>query len=383
MDDNNLNTFPPFSETHNMFRKLAQDFVEKEIIPNIETWEEDGEIPRSIFEKCGELGFLGIRFSKDYGGQALDFWYSAILIEELVKSGSLGVCVSLMAHCEFASSMIEKYGTPKLKEDFLTPAIKGKRIGALGLTEPAVGSDLANLSTKAVKKDGCYVISGQKTFITNGKIGDFMTTAVRTSDNGINGLSLVIIPTDIKGYSANRLRKVGAHTTDTAEVFLDNVEIPVDYLIGKKNCGFQYILDGFVAERLVLSVICYTQMDNMLKEAIKYGRERECFGKHLLKYQSWQHRLADVKTTIEASKALTYMAINKFVRGEQCSQEASMAKLFAAESAPSVAHITKQIFGGYGFMDEFKIARLVKDSLALSIGAGTSEMMRNIIAKSL
>ncbi len=298
-----------------------------------------------------------------------------------MKCGSVGVCVSIMAHCEFSSAVIHKYGSDFLKEEFLKPAIAGKKIAALGLTEPSAGSDLASLQTKAVKRGKEYVINGQKTFITNGTICDFMTAAVRTGGEGKDGISVAIIPAKTKGFSARRLKKIGAHATDTAEVFLEDVVIPEEYLVGEENKGFNYILDGFVAERLVLSIICYTQMENMFGEALKYARERRCFGKNLIEFQSWRHRLADVKTTIEAARALTYMAIDRFVNGLPSHKEACMAKLFAAEAMPFVSHTTRQVFGGYGYMEEYQIAKLALDSLGFSVGAGTSEMMRETIAK--
>jgi len=249
------------------------------------------------------------------------------------------------------------------------------------LTEPEAGSDLASLKTRAVKKGKEYVVSGQKTFITNGTIGDFITTAVRTGGEGRDGISVVVIPLNSKGCSARRLKKVGAHASDTAEVFFDDVVIPQEYLVGEENKGFSYILNGFVAERLVLSIICYTQMENMFNEALKYAQERKCFGKKLIDFQWWRYKLADVITTINAAKSLTYSAIDKFVRGLPAHKEACMAKLFSAEAMPFLSHTTRQIFGGYGYMEEYNIAKLSLDSLSFSVGAGTSEMMRETIAK--
>lgn len=370
-----------FSEEHKIFRESINTFVTKEILPFIDKWEKEGTISRELFEACGKMGLLGIRFSPEFGGQGLDFWYTAILVEELVKCGSVGVCVSIMAHCEFSSAVINKFGSDFLKKEFLLPAIQGKKIASLGLTEPSAGSDLANLQTKAIKKGKNYIINGQKTFITNGTIGDFMTTAVRTGGKGKDGISLIVIPSKTRGFSARRLRKIGAHATDTAEVFLEDVVVPQEYLVGEENMGFNYILDGFVGERLVLSIICYTQMENMFNEALKYAKERKCFGKNLIEFQSWRYRLADVKTTIEAARALTYLAIDRYVNGLPSHKEACMAKLFAAEAMPFVSHTTRQIFGGYGYMEEYQIAKLSLDSLGFSVGAGTSEMMRETIAK--
>lgn len=368
------------SEEHRIFRKTCHDFVEKEISPHVTQWENQGFVPRELFEKAGTAGFLGIRMKEEYGGQNLTFWFTKILVEELVKCKAVGICVSLMTHCEFASSIIEKYGNETLKKEFLADAIAGKKIGALGLTEPEAGSDLGHLQTKAARKNGKYIVSGQKTFITNGPICDFMTTAVRVGE-GRSGIALLVIPSTSKGFQAKRLKKLGASSSATAEIFLDNVEVPENFLLGKEEEGFSYILNGFVGERLVLSIISYTQMENMLEEAVTYGKQRTAFGKPLLSHQVWRHRLADVRAAIEACRSLTEHAIHAFVEGKDAEKFACMSKLFCAEQVPPVAHTCAQIFGGYSFMEEYTMSRLLRDSTHFSVGAGTSEMMREMIAK--
>lgn len=369
------------TEEQNIFRKTCREFVAREITPFVDAWEEQGFVPRSLFEKAGALGLLGLRMRKEAGGLELDFHYTRILVEELVKCKAVGVCVSLMAHCEFASSIIEKHGSPRLQEAYLKEAVQGKQVGALGLTEPHVGSDLARLQTRAVKQNGKYIISGQKTFITNGTLCDFMTTAVRVGE-GKRGIALVVIPSTARGFEARRLKKSGAASSDTAEVFLEGVEVPEDHLIGEEGEGFSYILNGFTGERLVLSVIGYTQMENMLEEAVRYGKERSAFGQPLLQFQVWRHRLADVCATLEACRALTEKAIDAYNRGENASEWANMAKLFTAEAMPDVSRHCIQIFGGYSAMLEYTINRLLRDSTHFGVGAGTSEMMREMIAKS-
>lgn len=368
------------SEEQKLFRATLREFVAREVTPHVEKWEEQGCVPRELFQKAGELGVFGLRMPKEVGGQALDFHFTRIAVEELVKCKAVGVCVSLMAHAEFATSTIEKYGGPELRESLLKEAIAGKKIGALGLTEPQVGSDLGNLQTRAVKQGNSYIISGQKTFITNGTICDFMTTAVRTG-SGKKGIALIVIPSSAKGFEARRLKKSGVASSDTAEVFLDEVSVPESHLLGEPGQGFSYILHGFIAERLILSVICYTQMENMLEEAVRYGKERVAFGQPLLQFQVWRHRLADVKATIEACKALVQRAVDAFNEEENAAQWADMAKLFCAEQVPEVIRTCIQIFGGYSFMKEYTINRLLCDSTHFGVGAGTSEMMREMIAK--
>lgn len=371
-----------FHSEHEMFRQSLRDFVEREIQPHVPEWEEEGTIPRELFRKLADLGVLGIRLSEESGGSGLDFWYTAVLVQELVRCGSVGVAVSVLAHAEFATKVIDRVGTAEQKELFVRPAARGERIGSLGITEPDTGSDVAAIRTHAVRDGDDYVINGAKTFITNGTIADFVTTAVRTGGPGHRGISLIVVPTDAKGFSrGRRLKKIGAHASDTAELTFEDCRVPTRYLLGPENGGFRLIMQGFEGERLVLALICCAQMRLMLGEARRYGHERRAFGRPLLGFQVWQHRLADVVTTIEAAETLTYRAIDLYVRGEPCNAEISMAKLFAAEAILSVSHECTQIFGGNGYMEEYLIGRLCRDSFAFSVGAGTSEMMREIIAR--
>ena len=372
----------PFTVEHEMFRRSLRTFVAREITPNVAEWEADGAVPRALFPKLARHGFLGVRLSAAYGGAGLDFWYTAVLVQELVRCGAVGVAVSVLAHAEFATKVIDRAGTPEQKEAFVRPAIAGERIGALGVTEPDAGSDVGAIRTTAVRVGDDYVVNGSKTFITNGGIADFVTTAVRTGGPGHRGLSLLIIPADAPGFSrGRRLRKIGTHASDTAELSFDDSRVPARNLLGPVDGGFALIMGGFEGERLVLALICCAQMRLMWEEARRYGHERHAFGQPLLGFQTWRHRLADALTTIEAAQALTDRAIDLQVRGESCNAAASMAKLFAAESSVGVAHTCAQIFGGNRYMESFAIARLQRDSLAFSVGAGSSEIMREIIAR--
>lgn len=375
---------PHFTEDHDLFRHSVRELVSREIEPHVGAWEAAGAVPRELFRRLGELGFLGVRLSEEVGGAGMDFWYTAVLVQELVRCGAVGVAVSVLAHAEFASRIIDVAGTPEQKEAFLRPAITGERLGALGVTEPDAGSDLGAIRTTAVRDGDDYVVNGAKTFISNGGFADFVTTAVRTGGPGPRGLSLLIIPTDTPGFSrGRRLQKIGTHASDTAELAFEDCRVPARYLLGAENDGFRLIMQGFEGERLVLAIICCAQMRLMWEEARRYGHERRAFGQPVLGFQVWRHRLADVLTTIEAAQALTYQAIDLYVRGEPCNAMASMAKLFAAEASVGVAHTCAQVFGGNRYMEEYPIARLQRDSLAFSVGAGTSEIMREIIARSV
>ncbi len=371
---------PGFSEEHQQFRRSLSSFVAREVTPNVLAWEAEGRVPREFFTKLGDLGFLGVRLGQEYGGSGLDFWYTTVLVQELIQCGSIGVPVAAMAHAEFATRIIERVGSDELKKTYLGPAIAGDLIGGLAVTEPDAGSDVAAMRTRAVRDDDDYVINGAKTFITNGTIADFITTAVRTGDVGHGGLSLIVVPGDSKGLSRRRLKKIGTHAADTAELFFDDCRVPARNLLGPENGGFKPLMQGFEGERLVLSVIACAQMRLMFEAARQYGHDRKVFGQSVLDFQVWQHRLADVITSIEAAEALMYRGIDLYVRGQPCNAEISMAKLFATETALTVARECAQIHGGMSHMEECGMARLYRDSLALTIGAGTSEVLRTIIA---
>ena len=257
----------------------------------------------------------------------------------------------------------------------------GRLIGALGVSEPDAGSDVAALKTRAVRDGDDYIINGSKLYISNGTIADYITTAVRTGGEGHRGISLIVVPADSKGLTRRRLQKIGTHASDTAELFFDDVRVPASNLVGEENKGFSLIMAGFEGERLVLSVMACSQARMLFEEAKKWGHDRKAFGHSLLGFQVWQHRLADVLTNLEAGEALTFQAIEKSVRGEEANSLISMAKLFTTEMALDTARECAQIQGGLSHMEDCLIGRLYRDSLALTIGAGTSETMRGIIAR--
>jgi citronellyl-CoA dehydrogenase len=371
-----------FAEEHHLFRETLHAFVEKELRPHADEWEEAGIFPAELFRTFGKLGYLGLRFPEEYGGQGLDYWYTAILCEEIVRSHSLGIGVGLLVQSEMATSVINKYGTPEQKREFLAPAIAGEKIAALGITEPGYGSNVAGIRTSARRAGGDWVINGSKTFISNGTRANFVTLAARTGAEGARGVSVILVPTDAKGFSVGRaLKKMGTHTSDTAEIFFEDVRVPVSNLVGEEGRGFAYIMDLFQGERLVLASFANGIMQLLWEEALNYGRTRQVFGQAIVQHQYWRHRLAEMLTQMEAARQLTYYACDRLNRNASAQKEISMAKLFACELVKRVAETVLQLHGGYGYMEEYPVCRFYRDVAAFGIGAGTSEVMREIIAK--
>ncbi len=371
-----------FNEDHELFRQTVRKFAEGRLKPHAKEWEERCDYPRDVFKEFAEMGFLGIRFPERYGGTDLDYWYTCILCEELMRSGMVGLPVDMLAHSEFAIGVIDDVGTEEQKQEFLMPAIAGEKIAALGVTEPDFGSNVGGIKTTAKKVGGDYVINGSKTFITNGNIANFVTLAVRTGSEGPGGLSLVILPTDVKGFAVGKsLKKIAANTSHTSEIFFDDCKIPQRYLLGEEGNGFGYILDHFQGERLVVTFFVVGMIQIAYEDAVKYAQEREVFGKPIIKHQVWRHRLADVLTTIVASKLITYYAVDRFVKTGNAHSEISTAKIFVTENAKKVAAECMQIFGGYGIMDEYEVSRIYREVSGFTVGAGTSEIMREIVTR--
>jgi citronellyl-CoA dehydrogenase len=374
---------PWLTPEHEAFRKALRTVVARELAPHADEWEAAGIVPRGLFELMGRLGYLGLRFSPDHGGAGLDFWYTLILAEELAQCGSVGTAVALLAHMEFALSVIDARGTAEQKAEYLAPAIRGERIAAIGITEPGAGSDVGAIRTTARRAGGDWVIDGAKTFITNGTRADFLSLLARTGEPGPRGLSVIIAPTDTRGFRVGRaLRKMGAHASDTAELFFEDCRVPLRNLVGEEGRGFGYVMDHFKGERLVLAGLALGVMERLWQEATRYAGERQVFGQPLERLQAWRHRLADVRTTIEAVRQLTCWACDRLTRdAPDANLAVSMAKLFAAEHVKRVANEVFQLHGGYGYIEESPVCRLYRDVAAFTIGAGTSEVMREIIAR--
>ena len=372
----------PFTEEHEAFRKAVRTFVEREMTPHALEWDRAGIFPREIFKKCGELGFLGINHDPKYGGSGLDYWYVTAFCEEMTRSRNAGVNMALLVQSQMATPIINEIGTDEQKREFLQPALAGERIAALGVSEPGCGSDVASIKTTARREGDDYVINGSKMWITNGTRADFITLAVRTGGEGYAGISLVTFPTDVKGFSVSKkLDKVGNLSSDTAILYFEDCRIPARYVLGEENEGFYHIMTNFQGERLVGAISTVGGMERMIEDALEYGQQREAFGRPLLKFQVWRHKLVEHMTSVEAAKRLTYHAVDLFNARENPVREITMAKLFAGDLAQRVAYDCQQLFGGMGYIEETHIARAWRDVRLITIGGGTSEVMKEILVK--
>jgi citronellyl-CoA dehydrogenase len=371
-----------FTDEHDMFRKSVRDFVEKELTPHADEWEAQKDFPDEVFRKMGKLGFLGAGHDEAKGGVGGDYWHVAVVCEELPRSRMAGVNMALMVQMQMATPIIGEIGTPEQIDEFLKPALAGERIAALGVSEPDAGSDVASIRTTARRDGDDFIINGSKTFITNGARADFITLAVRTGGAGYGGVSLVLFPTKTKGFRVGRkLQKIGNHTSDTAELFFEDCRIPARYLLGHENMGFYYIMQNFQGERLVAAIAAVAASQLLVEDAMRYGNERQAFGKPITKFQVWRHQLVDLLTQIEAARWLTYRCVDLYNRKIPCVKEISMAKLFCGELANVVADRCLQLHGGWGYIEEFHVARAWRDIRLITIGGGTSEIMKEIIGK--
>jgi len=371
-----------FTPEHEAFRKSVRQWVERELTPHALEWDRAGIFPKDVFKKAGELGFLGINHDPKYGGSGLDYWYVTALCEELVRSHNAGVNMALLVQSQMATPIINEIGTDEQKRLFLEPALKGEKIAALGVSEPSAGSDVANLKTTARRVGDDYVINGSKMWITNGTRADFITLAVRTGEVGYGGVSLLTFPTDVKGFSVSKkLDKVGNLSSDTAILFFEDCRVPARYLLGEENEGFYHVMTNFQGERLTAAIMATQAMQQMVDDAMKYGNERHAFGKPLIKFQVWRHKFVEHLANIEAARRLTYHAVELFEAKENPVKEISMAKLVAGDYAQKVAYDCQQFFGGMGYIEETPIARAWRDIRLITIGGGTSEIMKEIISK--
>ena len=375
-----------FSEQHELFRATVRRFVQEEIVPNVDDWEERGEIPRDLFRRMGALGFLGIEFPPQHGGGGADFWMSVVLAEELARCRSGGVAFSVIVHTDMSSPWLARLGTEEQKEHYLPGIINGEMVCALAITEPGAGSDMAGMTTRARRDGDQWVITGAKTFITNGVYGDLYFVAARTSDQGPRHrqLSQFLVERGTPGLSVTKkLDKTGMLASDTAELVFEEARVPAENLVGQQGRGFYQLAEGLQRERLMAAVLSVSASRQALEDSRAYLRQREAFGRPLAEFQALRHRMADLATQIEAAHQLTYAAAERFAAGEECVADVSMAKLFATETANRVGYEAVQLHGGYGYMREFPVERFARDYRLWTIAAGTSEMMREIIAKRL
>jgi acyl-CoA dehydrogenase len=375
---------PPFNEEHEELRETVRRFVSKEIAPNVDEWEAAREFPRELYKRCAELGFLGLKFPEELGGQGGTHLHDAIWVEELARSGgSGGVAAGLNAHTSIAMPPIFNFGTDEQKQRWLVPGIAGEKIGALGITEPGAGSDVAGISTFAEKVDGGYVVNGSKTFITNGVRADFLVCAVKTTkEGGHGGISFLVLEREMPGYEvAQKLEKMGWHSSDTGELSFTDIEVPEENLLGGENEGFKLIMANFAWERLLMAIGAVGAMQRLIETTVSYALEREAFGRPIGKFQAIRHHVAEMATKAEASRALAYNALRLFHEGQNCIQDVTMAKLVTQRAVLEIADQSLQIHGGYGYMREYGIERAVRDARLGPIGGGTDEVMKEILGK--
>ncbi len=370
-----------FTEEHQIFRASVRKFVEREIKPHIDQWEDEELFPIELYGKMADAGLLGIGYPEAYGGVLCDKFMHIAFTEEMIRSGSVGLASGLGSH-SIAMPPVLNLGTEEQKQRFLVPVLAGKKIAALGITEPNAGSDVANIRTRAVRDGEHYIVNGAKTFITSGCRANFITTAVRTGGPGYKGISLLMIDSATPGFSvAKKIRKMGWHASDTAELSFVDCRVPAENILGGEGQGFLGIMINFQNERLALAVMAHAVAELALEESVKYAKTREAFGRTLSGFQVTRHKLVDMATRIEAAKQFNYRVAAKMEAGQDAIRDVSMAKNFACEVCDKVVFDAVQIHGGYGYAREYLVERLYRDSRILSIGGGTTEIMKEIISK--
>lgn len=378
MDDSIYST-----EEHRIFRDSFRRFVASEITPNVALWEEQQAVPRSIWLRMGKEGFLCPWLPEQYGGLGLGFEYSVIINEELLRGNAFGVEVPL--HSDVATPYLFSYGTDAVKRRWLPRCTSGEAIMAIGLTEPNAGSDLASIRTRAVKDGDSYVINGQKTFITNGYFADLVVVAVKTDpEKGHSGISLILVDGNAPGFHRGRkLKKMGYHMQDTAELFFEDCRVPAENLLGIEGMGFKYMMEKLQQERLEVCIKCQVLAEEAFKEALAYAKVRQAFGRAIGDFQYNAFRLAEMATEVELGRSFLNSLIGDHIKGVKIVQRVSMAKFWLGEMVNRVAYQAVQIHGGYGYMEEYRVCKIYRDVRCLSIFAGTSEIMKLIISRGL
>ena len=371
-----------FTEEHDFFRQSFRDFLQKEVVPHIDGWEESGTIDHSIWKKMGEMGYFGISYPEQYGGLDLDIFYLVIYLEELQRVNSGGFAAAMWVHPYLAMTHVLAEGSEAIKEKYLPASISGDLIGCLCISEPFGGSDVSGMRTTAVLEGDEYVINGSKTFITNGVYSDYLVVAAKTDPAaGSRGISMFIMDRETPGISATKLDKLGWRASDTGEIAFDNVRIPKDQLLGEKGQGFGYLMQHLALERLVMAINAHARSEWALEYTVQYMKERQAFGQTIDKFQALRHKIADLAAEVEVCKTFNYETARRLGNKEYVVKEASMAKLVSTKVADQVAYDCLQMLGGYGYMEEYPLARNLRDSRLGPIGGGTSEILREIIAK--
>src|SRR6266508_360582 len=377
-----------FTQEHEMLRKRIRAFVEKEVTPHVQAWEDAGQIPKTFWRRLGELGFLGLEFPTEYGGAGGDFLSSVVLGEEMARCRSGGVAFSVLVQTDMSSPWLTRYGTQAQKRKYLPGIISGETVCALGITEPGTGSDMAALATRAVRQGDRYLLTGSKIFITNGVYGDLYFIAARTgagtAERRHDGISMFLVERGWPGFTVSRkLDKMGMRASDTAELSFHECPVPAENLLGVEGRGFHQLAAGLQRERIMAAVLALSGAAQALEDTIAYIRERHAFDGPLSQKQVLRHRVADMATELEAARHLLYHAAGLYNAGRDCITEVPMAKLFCTEVANRVAYQAVQLHGGYGYMTEFPVEGFFRDVRLWTIASGTSEIMKEIIAKRL
>ena len=371
-----------FTSEHNMFRDSLREFLKVEVVPHLDEWEETGTIPKDIWPKMGEMGFLGVHYPEAYGGMELDIFYTVILLEELQRINSGGFAAAVWAHCYLAMTHLLKEGSEEIKQTYLKDSIEGKILGCLCISEPFGGSDVGAMRTTAVKSGDNYVLNGSKTFITNGVYSDYLIVIAKMPDlEEDRAMGVFLIDRDTPGVSASKLDKLGWRASDTGEIAFDNVTIPASNLMGEPGKGFYYVMQHFALERLIMGVNAHARSEYAIEYTLQYMSERVAFGKTIDRFQALRHKIAELATEVEIVKTFNYQVAKSLDEGKYVVKEACMSKLQATKVADQVMYDCLQMLGGYGYMEEYPLARMMRDSRLGPIGGGTSEILKEVIAK--
>jgi acyl-CoA dehydrogenase len=378
-----MTAVPPFTDEHEALRESIRGFIAAELRPHAMEWEDAHWFPDEVFTKLAGQGLLGLKYEEQWGGQGGGYLHEAVFAEELSRCGSGGLAAGIGAHVNIATPPIWKFGTEEQKERYLRPAIAGQKIGALAITEPDAGSDVAGIKTNARRVDGGWLVNGSKMFITNGVRADFYVTALKTTGKGgHHGLSFLIVDKG-DGVSASPIEKLGWHASDTGLIAFEDVFVPEENLLGRENEGFYLIMANFQWERLLMALGAVGAMRAAFEKTATFAKERTAFGKPLTGHQVLRHKLADVATAVYTGQAVTYDALRRFVAGEDAVQQVTMAKLVTQRACFDVMDTCLQIHGGAGYMKEYEIERMARDARLGPIGGGTDEIMREILGKTL
>lgn len=371
-----------FTDEHNMFREGLRDFLQKEVVPHVDEWEKTGTISRDIWPKFGQMGYFGLKYPEAYGGLDLDLFYTVIFLEELQRINSGGFAAAMWAHAYLAMTHLNAEGSEAIKQKYLSASIAGEMIGCLCITEPFGGSDVGAMRTTAIKDGNEFVINGSKTFITNGVYSDYLVVIAKMDiDHNPKSMGVFLVDRDVPGLSASKLDKLGWRASDTGEIAFDNVRIPEHNLMGKPGDGFYYVMQHFALERLIMGINAHARAEFALEYTLQYMSERIAFGKSLDRFQALRHRIAEMHAEVDMIKSYNYQVAASLDKGMYVVKEACMSKLQSTKVADQVIYDCLQYLGGYGYMEEYPLARMSRDSRLGPIGGGTSEILKEIISK--